>query len=644
VIAVSKNLIIGTAGHIDHGKTTLIKALTGDDTDRLQAEKKRGISIELGFSCLNLGNDLKVGIIDVPGHEKFIKNMLAGAGGVDLALLVVAADEAIMPQTEEHLAILELLNVKAGIVAVTKSDLVEPEWLELVVTDIKEQFSDTFLAAAPVIPVSAVTGTGIVELKLAIKKLVDNFPAKSKKGNVYFPVDRVFSVSGHGTVVTGTLISGKIELEDSLTIYPEELKVRVRSLQVHEQDVSIALPGQRVGINLAGIDKNELKRGDILATNNTLRTTNYLDARLKLLESTPFVLKHGDQIRLHLGAREVLGRVYLLNKYKLKPGETAFVQFKLVEEIVANFKERYIIRRHSPMTTIGGGEILATKPHRHRKFDSTVLANLEIMASGSPAERVALSLQSSLQKTSKLNYLVKTTGLSPEELLPILSELTSSKQAFEFKVGQESTWLHKNQYENLKEEILNQLATYHSENHLDSGILKEELRTRLSIKLSTAEYNLLVKELVSRGLLYDLGAELARADFKIKLTYREAELKNKILAAYQAGFLQPPTLDNLISDILKADSSEYKLIKKLINLLLRQGELIQVSDELIFLPTALAEAKQVLINYLQRNQKIELAEYRDLLDSSRKYALALLDYFDQQKITKRQGNQRILIK
>lgn len=641
---MSKNLIIGTAGHIDHGKTTLIKALTGDDTDRLQEEKKRGISIELGFSCLKLDDNLQIGIIDVPGHEKFIKNMLAGAGGVDLALLVVAADEEIMPQTEEHLAILELLNVKAGIIAVTKIDLVDPEWLELVIADIKEQFANTFLAESPILPVSAVTGAGIPELKAAIKKKVTDLPAKSEIGNVYFPIDRVFSLSGHGTIVTGTLISGKIELEDNLTVYPEGKKVRVRSMQVHEKSVRTALPGQRVGINVAGIDKNELNRGSVLATNNTLNRTNYLDAHLKLLESAPSILKHGDQIRLHLGAREVLGRVYLLNKDELQPGETAFVQFNLVEEIVASFKERYIIRRYSPMTTIGGGEILTTRPHRHRKFDSAVLANLKIKATGTNKERVALSIQTNQERSSKLNYLVKETSLASEQLMPILVDLKNSNQIVEFKVGQESTWLHKKQYKKLEEQVLSNLAEYHSKNHLERGMLKEELRTRLTIRLSTAEYNILVKNLIAKGLLIDLGSEVARSDFKIELNEQETYLKEEILRTYQVEFLQPPTLDNLISGFIKAKESEYETIKKLLNLLLAQEDLVQVSEDLLFWPDALAKAKLILINYLQENQMIELAEYRDLLNSSRKYALALLDYFDKQKITKRQGNQRILVK
>ena len=349
---MNKNLIIGTAGHIDHGKTTLIGALTGEDTDRLAEEKDRGISIELGFTDLEIDDDLKLGIIDVPGHEKFVKNMLAGAGGVDLALLVIAADEGIMAQTREHLAILDLLNVEHGLVALTKEDKVEDEWLELVIEDTREKLEGTFLEDAPIVPVSGVKGTGLDRLKDEIKEIVGRIPTKDSEDNIYYPIDRVFTISGHGTVVTGTLVSGKIEVEDELKIYPQKKDVRVRSLQVHNEKRDKAYPGQRVGINLAGVDKEELDRGDVMATPESLPVSDFVDGTLKVLKDAPMIVEHGERIRFHIGAREVLGRVYMIDKEEILPGEEALVQYRLEEDIVARYRENYVVRRYSPMTLL----------------------------------------------------------------------------------------------------------------------------------------------------------------------------------------------------------------------------------------------------------------------------------------------------
>ena len=336
---MAKNLIIGTAGHIDHGKTTLIGALTGEDTDRLEEEKERGISIELGFSELDYDDGVQLGIIDVPGHEKFIKNMLAGAGGVDIALLVISADEGVMAQTREHLAILDLLNIKRGIVALTKIDKVEDEWLELVIEDTKDKLEGTFLEGEEIVPVSGVENTGIDELKEKIHKIALDIEEKDLDDNVYYPIDRVFTLSGHGTVITGTLVSGKISVEDKLTIYPQKKEVRVRSLQVHNEQASEVTPGHRVGINVVGVDKEEIDRGDVLATSNSLESTDFIDGRIKLLEDSPMILNHGDRIRFHIGAREVIGRVYMIEKEQLLPGENGLVQFRLEEDIVGRYKE-----------------------------------------------------------------------------------------------------------------------------------------------------------------------------------------------------------------------------------------------------------------------------------------------------------------
>ena len=634
---MAENLIIGTAGHVDHGKTTLIGALTGENTDRLEEEQERGLSIDLGFSSLDLGDGMQAGIIDVPGHEKFIKNMLAGAGGVDIGLLVVAADEAIMEQTREHLAILELLNVEQGVIAVTKSDKVEDEWLELVMEEIKDFTAGTFLEEAAIIPVSGIEATGIEELKDELGRLMRELPDKDKNANVYFPIDRVFSIGGHGTVVTGTLMQGQIELEDELEIYPSHLKARVRGLQVHEEDVKVAEPGQRIGINLAGVDKDEIERGDVLAGTDSLVNTEYLDARLELIESAPLVLEHGERIRLHLGAKEVIGRVYLLDSEELLPGESGLVQFRLEETVVANFKERYVLRRYSPMTTIGGGKILEPNPTQHRKNDEAVIKALQIKEDGTPAERIKLSLAREENKALTIDDLVTRTSLAREQIVGELSDLKEEDEVVELDAGKESSWLHSADYQGLEEEIITHVKNYHQHYHLRLGMPKEELRTKLSLALNTNQYDILLNNLKEKEQIKEAKAKISLADFAVELTAMEKEIKEEIEEKFDQNEYMPPKLDKLINSY-----SDEGLAEEICNLLINNGELIKVAHKIYFDYQAVKEAEELLKDYLQKNETIDVAQFRDLLDSSRKYALPLLEYFDQQGITDREGDIRSL--
>jgi len=425
-----KNIIIGTAGHIDHGKTTLIAALTGTNTDRLKEEQERGISIDLGFTGFQLTDSIKAGIVDVPGHEKFVKNMLAGAGGVDLALLVIAADEGIMAQTREHLAILDLLQVKYGVVAISKIDLVEEEWLELVIEDCREQLQESFLADSPIVPVSGVTEEGLEELQQALREEAAKVPGKDSKANAYLPIDRVFTMSGFGTVITGTLVRGSLEKGRTMLIYPDSREARIRSIQVHNQQREKAYPGERVGVNLAGIEQQEIERGDVLAEPGSLIATSRLDGRLKLLPSSPMVMEHGTRIRFHIGAREVLGRVYLIDKEEILPGEEGLVQFRLEEKVVSRYLENFVVRRYSPMITIGGGRVIENSPPRRRKLDTQAVRELEIKEQGTPAERVVLTLELA-GRPLKMDELVEKTNLSRIELEEILTELVDRDQVRE---------------------------------------------------------------------------------------------------------------------------------------------------------------------------------------------------------------------
>ncbi|MGM0502793.1 MAG: selenocysteine-specific translation elongation factor [Bacillota bacterium] len=634
---MADNLIIGTAGHVDHGKTTLISALTGENTDRLQEEQERGLSIDLGFSHLELEDGLQAGIIDVPGHEKFIKNMLAGAGGVDIGLLVIAADEAVMEQTQEHLAILELLNVKQGLIAVTKVDQVETEWLQLVIEEIEDFVQGTFLEEAAIVPVSGVTGTGIKKLKEELSRLMSSFPDKDKQANVYFPIDRVFSVAGHGTVVTGTLMQGQINLGDELEIYPQGLKARVRGLQVHQEQVEKALPGQRIGINVADVEQEEVNRGAVLATKDSLVASEYLDARLELLEQAPLILEHGARIRLHIGAKEVLGRVYLLERDKLYPGEEALVQFRLEEPVVANFKECYVLRRHSPMTTIGGGQILDSNPERHRSGDHEIISILKRKETGSNEERVELALQLNTSKALKIQDLVFKTSLARQQIETILSSLTQQNKVVEIAVGEQSSWLHKETYNNVVIEIKDYVAQYQQLYHLRLGIPKEELRTKLSLNLDHKEFDFLLKDLKAERKLKEREAKISLADFSIELSKAEKQLQDEIIEEFSKNKYMPPKLSEL-----KSNYQQQELVEEICDLLIRKQKLVKVAYDLYFTNQAILDAEKSLRDYLEQEAEIDVAKFRDLLDSSRKYALPLLEYFDQRGVTVREGDIRVL--
>ena len=634
----NKNLIIGTAGHIDHGKTTLIQALTGINTDRLLEEQKRGISIDLGFTSLTLPNQQQVGIIDVPGHEKFIKNMLAGAGGVDLGLLVIAADEGVMPQTEEHLAILDLLNVRQGIVVVTKTDLVDNEWLEMVLEDIRDRVRHTFLENAPIIPVSPLQDRGLGQLLQAIEELLPAIPFKEERDNVYFPIDRVFSLAGHGTVVTGTLIRGTINRGDTLKIYPQGSEARIRSLQVHDREVARAYPGQRVGINLAGVEPAGLVRGHILATAGSLLTTQYLDAELRLLAELGFNLKHGDRIRLHLGAREVIGRVYFLAGRELAPAGKALVQFRLEEEVVAYFKERFVLRRYSPMTTVGGGEILDSNPERHRRNELKVLQALASRAEGERSEMVETTLQLTEKHPLSLRTLVAKTGFTAEQIGEDLTKLLKQGLVFQLIGGQEKTWLHQESYLKLRQEIIEYLRNYHQSYHLRPGMGKEELRSKLFITLSTGEINYILVLLEEEQLIKTGDALVALADFQVELTGTERRVIEEIRQRLIENSFNPPEFEQIRTEFGKSKAGE-----EVIDYLFRSEQLIKIDERLSFDRQVVRAAEDLLKKYLQENGQIEMAQFRDLLKSSRKYTLPLLEYFDKKGVTRREGDVRVLL-
>jgi len=635
----SKNIVIGTAGHIDHGKTTLIKALTGADTDRLKQEKERGISIELGFTDLNFDDGQTMGIIDVPGHEQFVKNMLAGAAGIDLALLVVAADEGMMPQSEEHLSILDILGVEHGIVVISKSDKVESDWLELVIEDTREKLIDTFLEAAPVISVSALNGSGIEELKSEIKKTAEDIPKKDRDADVFYPVDRVFTLKGYGTIVTGTLFRGSIKVDDKLELYPEERKLRVRSLQVHNHQVEEVYAGQRVGVNLAKIEKGELSRGDVLAEPDSLIKSKFFEGHLQMLDSVKFLIKNADRIRLHIGSQEVLGRIYFFDREELLPGEDAYVQFRLEEELVAHFKEKFVVRRYSPMQTFGGGKILKIDPPPRRKEREKVTAELQRIAEADDKERCDIFIEKHQNSAVEKRLILKRTGISGNKLDEILEELLKDNRIIRLSQGSKETYIHRENFEKLKDEISEVLNNYHEDNQLEKGMKKAELRTQLKFELEKQELDMVLEIMEAENILKLEENLAALKDFELKLSDEEEEVKNDIISIYKDNLFSPPSPESIISDYDK----KKEIAEDIINYLINEGHLTYLKDDIYLYKTALDEAEIRLRNYFQENEEIQLSEFRDLIQSSRKYALPILEKMDKRGITKREEDIRHFI-
>jgi selenocysteine-specific elongation factor len=632
-----KNIIIGTAGHIDHGKTTLIKALTGHDTDRLEQEKDRGISIELGFTDLKLDSGQTLGIIDVPGHEHFVKNMLAGAAGVDLALLVVAADEGMMPQSDEHLSILDILGVEHGIVVMTKVDKVEPEWLELVKEDTRDKLKGSFLENAAIIEVSAVEEKGLDKLISQIETIIENIPAKNREDNVFYPIDRVFSLKGHGTIVTGTLFKGSITVEDKLEIYPEEEEIRVRSLQVHNKQVKKVNAGQRVGINLANIEKSAINRGDVLASPDSLVKTKFFEGHLHLLENLKIVVNHADRIRMHIGAQEVLGRIYFYEREQLLPGEDAFVQFRLENEMVAHFKERFVIRRYSPMQTIGGGRILKIDPPPRRKKEIDVVSELKKLENASDEERTALFIKNQNKTPAQKRDILKKTGLSDKKLTEVLDTLQIEEIIVQLSSGSENSWIHKENLNKLIEETLHKLTDYHQKHHLKKGIKKGELRTQLEFKLNKRELDRVIEIMQQRDLIEESKNLISLTDFEVILNDSEKEIMEKIINEYKNNIFTPDSLSEIIDQFDNKENAE-----AVFNYLLSEGKIIRLKEDIYLYKTALDKAKDKLKEYFKENKAIELAEFRDLINSTRKYALPILEKFDRDNLTIRDGDKRKL--
>ena len=619
--------VIGTAGHVDHGKSTLVKALTGIDPDRLQEEKDREMTIELGFAWLTLPYGREISVVDVPGHERFIKNMLAGVGGLDLAMLIVAADESVMPQTREHLAILDLLQVKRGMVVLTKADTVDQDWIDLVKLEVEDVLKGTSLEGAPMAQVSAITGQGMPELLELLDSMLEETTRREDLGRPRLAIDRSFVMTGFGTVVTGTLLDGSLAVGQEVELVPSGLKRRIRGLQSHQQKVESIGPGNRVAVNLANTTQDEAERGQVLTMPGWLRPTRIVDVRIRMIPSAPQPIKHNLGVTFYTGTSESFARVRLLDVAELQPGQEGWAQIHLADPLAIVKGDYFVLR--SSQWTLGGGQVVDPDPSRHRRYQQGVLEKLEVMAEGSPEDLVLKALETA--EPAGLTALARSTNLAADQTAELVasllesgdvvvlgSDVTDSNAAFMTIVG----WAR------LRSQIDTAVQTYHTANPLRTGIPKEELRSRL--KLSLAIFTNVMALLVDQGVVADAGSAVRSPDHEVTLSPEQERSAAGYVAALEREPYAPPT-DNAIDPGLLAVLTE-------------RGSVVRINDSLVFASSAYKEMLGHIVEHLKTKGSITVADVRDAFGTSRKYALPLLEYLDQQKVTRRNGDERVLLR
>ncbi len=627
-----RHVVVGTAGHIDHGKSTLVRALTGIDPDRLKEEKERGITIDIGFAHLDLGDGLTLGIVDVPGHERFVKNMLAGVGGIDLVMLVIAADEGVMPQTREHLAICQLLRVKSGLVVLTKADMAEPEWLELVREDVRGVLRGTFLEGRPIVPVSAKTGTGLDALRRHLAELARTVPARDTDATFRLPIDRVFTIRGFGTVVTGTVAAGQVAVDERVEVYPRQLQAKVRGLQTHGHAVATAVAGQRTAVNLQGVERAAIERGDVLSLPGLLRPTFMLDATCELLADAPTPLKPRQRVRFHIGTSEVMARVHLLDRDQLEPGDRGYVQLRLEAPVVALPRDRYVIRSYSPMVTIGGGELLDVAPAKARRSPALV-ARLAVLERGEPEAVVEEHLRRVGPGGARSADLRARTAFGPEALRRLLAGLAGAGRAL---VDRDS-YVHAAAAERLREEALAALGAFHAREPLKPGMSKEELRTRLG-GLDERVFLFLLDRFAAGGAIAVEKDKVRLASHQVRLDAQQQARLDRLEAEFREAGVAPPGVEEAFAKLGMTRPDEQALLQ----VLLDERRLVRVKEGLYFHVEPLREAEARVAAFLREKKEISPQDMKDLLGVSRKYAIPLLEYLDAQRLTVRLGDRRVL--
>jgi len=625
-----KHLILGTAGHVDHGKTTLIKAMTGINTDRLKEEQERGLTIDIGFAHLRLPSGRIIGIVDVPGHEKFLKNMLAGASGVDIALLVVAADEGVMPQTREHLEILDLLETRQGVIALTKCDLVDDEWLDIVEEDVRNAIKTTFLKDARIVRVSGTTGEGLADLITEIDRLTETAKQRSSEGPFRLPVDRVFTMTGFGTIVTGTLVSGTLRVGDPVTILPQGLQSRVRGLQVHGKKQELVEAGSRTAVNLVGIEVAELERGNVLVPPGYLQASTTLDASVTVLPDSPKPLSNRTRIRLHIGTAEAIGRTLILGREEIVQGTKGLVQLRLEKPVVAARGDRFVLRFYSPTKTLGGGIVLDPTASRHRRNDPSIVERLQRTLQGNPDDIVLDVLAASETGLIKPE-IIRKSGLSEQEVTSALKRLANESRVVEHG----GRWLAQIAYDGIAARIRTALDAYHSANPMRSGMPKEELRAHFGSRMDPKGFQAVIALMAASGEIVASENTVRLSSHTPKLDERQQNILSSISTEMLNAGVNPP----LVGELVQKYGPE---TREILSFLVERGELVKVTPDLLFHSRVIRQTEEALRRYLQANGRMTVAQFRDLVGSSRKYVVPLLEYFDAKRVTRRVGDFRIL--
>jgi len=634
-----KQIILGTAGHIDHGKTTLIKALTGTDTDRLKEEKLRGITIELGFASLDLPSGQHIGIVDVPGHEKFVKNMVAGATGIDIVVMVIAADEGVMPQTKEHMEICTLLGVKHGFVVLTKTDLVDQEWLELAMEDVKDFIRGTFLEDTPVIPVSSTTGDGIPEFIQTLDELSAKIPERTSAGLFRLPVDRVFTMKGFGTVITGTLISGRIQVGDTIMIFPSKITSKVRGIQVHNQSVNIAEAGMRTAINFQGLEKSSVYRGDILANPGALTSGYMVDVSLNFLSSNSKPAKNRMLVRFHTGTSEVMGNLILLDKEELSSGDTTVAQLRLDSPVALVKDDRFVLRSYSPVRTIGGGYVLNPIPQKHKRFKPEIVEGLKGLEGSDLIEIISYHVDESGYLGLSFSNLKLMTNSPEKQLDNAIQGLLSKKGVIQVD-REKKIYIHKNVFDHLMKNIKDHLSTYHKANPLKAGMPREELKTKFPPDMNSKLFSLVINQLIKSKEIAAEEETVRLTDHKVSLGTDQTDIKKKIIETYKKSGLTPPYFREL-AKTFEVDAAK---ASDVLMLLVDEGVIIKTKEDLYFHTDAVKDLKNKLVDFLTLNGEITTPQFKDMTGASRKFVIPLIEYFDSQKITLRIGDIRKLRK
>ena len=632
------HIIVGTAGHIDHGKTALVKALTGIDADRLKEEKERGITIDIGFANLSLDADTIIGFVDVPGHERFIKNMLAGVGGIDVVMLIIAADESVMPQTREHLDICSLLRIKQGFTVLTKVDKAEPEMVDLVEEEVRDFLKGSFLENSPILRVSSYTRQGVPELIETLRGYAKRAQPKDAQQIFRLPIDRCFTMKGFGTVITGTLIAGQIQRDDEVEIFPSQRITKVRGIQVHGRTSNEAKAGQRTALNLQGIEVAEIQRGMVLTVSSTFTPTSMFDCHLELLRSAPNAIVMRKRIRFHVGTAELMGYVVLIGKDRLEPGQSSFVQIRLEEPTFALPGDRFIIRQYSPMVTIGGGQILDAYPQKHRRAEKGIVEKLHALRDGSLEDRLMVVIDEAALSSIDLARLVGHSGVAASKARETLSALARSGR---IRVISENPPIvvSESAFKDAQARSAVEVKRFHQTNPLVQGISREELKNRAlgdvpNFVLQAVLDRLIAdkKLAVSQDAIHDYGR-------KVTLKADEEQMRNQITERFQSQGLAVPSPDELI-DGLKLERTT---ARKIIQLLLKENVLVKISDEMVVHHITLKKLIEDVKNRKEKNPKLGVGDFKDLTGVSRKYAIPLLEYLDRQRITRRVGEDRLIL-